>query len=96
VVEVAPVEHRVGRDVVADQAEVRQHRPCEQRCHQAGVRRFSCSIITVPSRAFSTVTEAGEHDIRRLAERMPLVVIDRHVRSVPAVVADTPAAWGPT
>jgi LacI family transcriptional regulator len=37
---------------------------------------------------------AGEDEIRGLAARMPLVVIDRHVRGVPAFVADTPRGVG--
>jgi LacI family transcriptional regulator len=37
---------------------------------------------------------AGEDAIRALAARTPLVVVDRHVRGVPAFVADTPRGAG--
>jgi LacI family transcriptional regulator len=52
------------------------------------------SLLGHADGALLIAPRAGEDDIRQLASRMPLVVIDRHVRGVPAFVADTPRGVG--
>ncbi len=52
------------------------------------------SLLGHADGALLIAPRADEDDIRQLATRMPLVVIDRHVRGVPAFVADTPRGVG--
>jgi DNA-binding LacI/PurR family transcriptional regulator len=52
------------------------------------------SLLGHADGALMIAPRAGEDDLRQLASRMPLVVIDRHVRGVPAFVADTPRGVG--
>lgn len=52
------------------------------------------SLLGHADGALLIAPRADEDAIRELAARMPLVVIDRHVRGVPAFVADTPRGVG--